>query len=157
MSSYLAGYGEGEERKAKLIKWATIGVPLALVLAVALYFFFRHYPQRSQLSGFLEDMRQGHMASAYQRWGCSQQNPCRDYKWERFVADFGPQGLYKDLPSAKLIEKWSCSSGNQGLGGIIRVFEAGPDREVMLYIAKPEPIIGFAPPRRNWRGCSILP
>ena len=156
MSSYLAGYGEGEERKAKLFKWAALGIPTALVLGVVLYFFLRHYPQRSQLAGFLDDMRAGNVASAYTRWGCSQQNPCRDYNWERFLADFGPKGMYKDLPNAKLTEKWSCSPSD-GLGGIIRVFDAGPDHELALYVAKPQPVMGFAPPRRNWRGCSILP
>lgn len=151
MSSYLAGYGAGEERKAKLLKWAAIGIPAALVLALAVYFFCRHYPQRSQLSGFLDDMRSGSMASAYTRWGCSQQNPCRDYNWQRFLADFGPQGEYKDLPNAQTKEKWSCA------GGIIRAFNAGRDQEVVFFISSPNPVISFAPPRQGWRGCSVLP
>ena len=151
MDSYLAGYGEGAERKAKLFKWAAIGIPAALVLGIALFFFFRHYPQRTQLSGFMADMRSGDLAAAYTRWGCTQQNPCHGYNWDRFVADFGPKGEYKDLPNAKMSEKWSCE------GGIIRAFALDADKEVVLYVTSPAPVISFAPPRRGWRGCSMLP
>jgi len=151
MSSYLAAYGEGAERKARLFKIAAIGIPAALVLSVAAYFFFRHYPQRSQLSGFIADLQAGNHAAAYARWGCTQANPCRDYKWEHFLRDFGPQGEYKDLPSLSVNEKWSCQTG------IIRGFDAGPNRELILFIAKEDSRMSFAPPRQGWRGCNMLP
>jgi hypothetical protein len=151
MSSYLAAYGEGEQRQAKLFKIAAIVIPLALVLGVAGYFFFRHYPQRSQLSGFVDDIQAGRLEAAYARWGCTKANPCRDYKWENFLRDFGPQGDYKDLPSLKISEKWSCESG------ILRGFDAGPNRELILFVANENSHISFAPPRQGWRGCTILP
>lgn len=151
MSSYLAAYGEGEERHAKLFKAAAIGIPAVLLLGVAFYFFARHYPQRRQLDDFISDLRVGHHTAAYARFGCTPSAPCRDYKYENFLRDFGPQGEFKDLPQWKMAEKWSCD------GGIIRAFAAGPDRELVLFVADGEARLSFAPPRPGWRGCSILP
>jgi hypothetical protein len=151
MGSYLAEYGAGDEWKAKIFRWAAIGVPTLLLAAIASHFFFRHYPQRAQLDAFLNDLRTGDLARAYQRWGCSKSNPCRDYSWDRFVADFGPQGQLKDLPQAKTIQKLSCT------GGIIRAFDAGPDHEVVFYVSKPDSVISYAPPQNTWRGCTFLP
>lgn len=156
MSSYLAAYGEGEERKAKLLKLAAIGVPLALLLTLAGYFFFRHYPQRQQLSGFVDDLRARNYAAAYARFGCTPVTPCRDYSMANFMRDFGPEGEFKDLPSLSVNEKWSCDTQESG-GGIIRGFDAGPQRELVLFIANGDARISFAPPRQGWRGCTILP
>jgi len=151
MDSYLAGYGAGEERKAKLFKWAAIGLPTLLLVGAAAYFGLRHQPQRSQLNGFLDDLRAGQLESAYTRWGCSKASPCRDYNWERFLGDFGPQGQLKGITTAKTIQKLSCTTG------IVRGFEAGPDGEVVLYVSKPDSVISFAPPQNAWRGCTFLP
>jgi hypothetical protein len=151
MSSYLAGYGEGEERKAKLFKLAVIGIPAALLLGVAVYFFARHFPQRQQLGAFLDDLQNGRHPAAYARFGCTAETPCRDYKYENFLRDFGPQGEFKNLPQRPVNEKWSCE------GGIIRGFDVGPDRELVLFIAHGDSRLSYAPPRRGWRGCTILP
>jgi hypothetical protein len=151
MSSYLAGYGAGEARRAKLIQWAVIGAVLAVVLGIVGYFFGRHYAERAQLAVLVEAVRSQNHAAGHAAFGCTKQAPCRDYSLEKYLRDFGPQGEYRTLAEARVVEKWSCQ------GGIIRVFDFGGDKQLELFVANTDKLVSFAPPRQAWKGCNILP
>lgn len=151
MSSYLAGYGAGEARRAKVIQWAVIGAILAAVLGLVGYFFLRHYSERANLSALVEAVRSGNHVAGHAQFGCTPQKPCRDYSFEKYLGDFGPKGEYRALPEAKVVESWSCP------GGIIRVFDFGGGKQLDLIVANTDKLVGFAPPRQAWKGCNILP
>ena len=151
MPGYLEGYGAGEEAKARRIRWVLIGVPSLLVLSVVGYYSFRHYPERQKLGAFLGAVESQNLASAYEMWGCLQAKPCKDYNWERFTEDWGAKGEFRRIATMPVTEKYSC------VGGIVRTFSFGPDKEMTLYIDTQEHLIHFAPPKRAWKGCTILP
>ncbi|MBY0374220.1 MAG: hypothetical protein K2Q23_09520 [Bryobacteraceae bacterium] len=151
MSSYLATYGAGEQKKADLIKWSILSVVGVAVLSVVLYYSFRHYKERARVSAFFEHIEARNFEAAYELWGCTKQKPCRDYSYEKFLGDWGPQGEYKDAHRASISERFSC------VGGIIRTLDFGQDRTVSLWVESKDLLITFAPPAKLWRGCTYLP
>ena len=151
MSGYLAGYGAGEERRAKIIKWALIGALVAVVGGTLGYFGLRHARERAQLDRLVEAVQRGDHAAGHALFGCTPEHPCRDYQMKRYLQDFGPQGEFVKLPEAKISEKWSCE------GGIVRVYSFGPDKELELFVSSTDYLVSFAPTRRAWKGCTILP
>ena len=151
MSSYLATYGAGEQKKADLIKWSVLTVLGVAVLSVVLYYSFRHYRERGQISAFLEQIESKNFPEAYKLWGCSKEQPCRDYSYEKFLEDWGPAGEYKNAHQARISERFSC------VGGIIRTLDFGQDRTVSLWVESKDLLVTFAPPPKLWRGCTYLP
>lgn len=151
MASYLENYGAGEAKREGLVKWTVISVVSVLVLSVVLFYSFRHYRERQALDGFIESLQKKDYKGAYAAFGCTDSNPCRYFPYEKFLQDFGPEGVYKNAAAIKMTQKWSC------VGGIIRVLEFGPGNEADLIIDYEKHLVAYAPPRNMWRGCTVLP
>lgn len=151
MSSYLSSYGAGEQKREDLLKWSILTVIGVIVLSTVLYYSFRHYKERGRISAFLDHIESKNYEAAYQLWGCSKSQPCRDYSWEKFLGDWGPQGEYKDAHKAAISGRYSC------VGGIIRTLDFGQDRTVSLWVETKDLLITFAPPPKLWKGCTYLP
>ena len=151
MSSYLATYGAGEQRKADLIKWSVLTLVGVAVLSIVLFYSFRHYKERGKVSSFLELIAAKNYEEAYKLWGCSKEKPCRDYSFVRFMGDWGPEGEYRNAHQAAITERFSC------VGGIIRTLDFGKDKTVSLWVQSDDLLLTFAPPPKLWRGCTYLP
>lgn len=151
MASYLENYGAGEAKREGLVKWTVISVVSVLVLSVILFYSFRHFRERQVLDGFVESLQKKDYKGAYAAFGCTDSNPCRYFPYEKFLQDFGPEGVYKNAAAIKMTQKWSC------VGGIIRVLEFGAGNEADLIIDYDKHLVAYAPPRNMWRGCTVLP
>jgi hypothetical protein len=92
MGSYLQQYGEGDERRSRIIKTIVIASLIVATLAIAAYLFFRNYPEKQVVKQFLTEVNAHQYENAYRDWGCTPSHPCRDYNYSRFMQDWGAKG-----------------------------------------------------------------
>jgi hypothetical protein len=140
MAGFLDHYGTGDARREKLFRRIALGAVVALILGLVLYFQFRNYREEQLIKQFLAYIQERNFSKAYELWGCSEANPCREYAFHRFMEDWGPEGAYGSrISSAKVKETKSCSAG------IIQIIEFQGNQDAMLWVERSTKTLGFAP------------
>ena len=94
MGGYLEAYGAGEERRVRrvrLLKISLIVLVCASILGAVLYAVFKNHAEERQVKTFIEALRKPDYQAAYRMWGCNESHPCRDYSFDKFMEDWGPQ------------------------------------------------------------------
>ena len=145
MSGYLDEYGVAEARRARIIKRAVLAALLLAVAAGALYFQFRNYREERQIKTFLAHLEKHEFKQAYALWGCTDEKPCPDYSFEKFLEDWGPESGHTNIQAVRITETQSCETG------IIQALTFGEDDEVWLWVARSDKMLSYAPP---WHMCS---
>jgi hypothetical protein len=144
MAGYLEGYGAGDERREKTIRWIVISAILLVIVAVALYFQFRNFREERQISTFFDLLKRQDYKGAYAMWGCTDTHPCPQYAFGKFLEDWGPKSPHANISSAKLAKTKSCDTG------IIQFVEFPGQDEVQLWVERRDKVLGFAP----WPVCN---
>ena len=90
MGSDWQTYGEGEERRNRVVKILILSIIGLLILLWAFYLFFHNYAEKKTVSRFLEQVNKHDYAGAYADWGCTTAAPCKNYDYNRFLQDWGP-------------------------------------------------------------------
>jgi len=144
MAGYLEGYGAGEERRRKTIRWIVISGLLLAILATVGYFQFRNYREKQQIDAFFDTLKRHDYKAAYAMWGCTDAHPCPQYAFNKFLEDWGPQSKHADISAAKLAKTKSCDTG------IIQFVEFPGNEEVQLWVERRDKVLGFAP----WPVCN---
>lgn len=149
MAGYLEEYGAGDERRGKLIKNSILGLVAFLIVFTLGYLAFRNRAEKKQVQHFIELLRTQNYQGAYQLWGCSASNPCRDYNYQKFLEDWGPKSKHPEASSSQIKNVESCS-------GSVVVAVAFPKAETeVILVDRGTKVIGFAPwpecPGRHWR------
>jgi hypothetical protein len=139
MAGYLEGYGAGEERRERIVRWIVLSAVLAVIIAIVGYFQFRNYREEKQISLFLEDLKRQDYKAAYALWGCTDANPCPQYAFNKFLEDWGPQGRYANVAGAKRGKTKSCDTG------VIQFIEFPGTNEAQLWVERRDKVLGFAP------------
>jgi hypothetical protein len=147
MSEYLEGYGERDQRRARVIRRLVISFAIILIGGTAVYFTFRDYPQERRVKSFLDRLKARDYRGAYALWGCTEQAPCPDYPFEEFLKDWGPQGNYAAADRAEIAGKKSCDSG------IIQIVRVPNQPDVLLWADRNRDSVSFAP----WKLRPIAP
>lgn len=159
MASYLESYGAIEERKAKNrrnVKYGLIALFCALVLGLLLYAVFHNYSEEQQTKAFLADLQNHRYQDAYAMFGCTAQNPCRDYAYSKFMDDWGPNTPHGNEANVHIALSQSC-----GNGVLIRLSYPSAD-PVLLIVDRATKGISFAPsdwiecPGRHWHFGTFL-
>lgn len=148
MASYLESYGAIEERKAnnrRLLKRGAIGLVCTIVVAFLLYSVFKNYGQEQVVKTFLTRLRNHQYQDAYRMWGCSEQNPCRDYAFNKFMEDWGPNSPHADAANARLVTSQSCGNG------VFLRLEYPNAEPVAVMVDRATNVMSFAPP--GWSEC----
>jgi hypothetical protein len=141
---YLDAYGVADARRGKVIRYLVLGTVLAVLAGITLYFLFRDYSEERQLARFFELLGSGDYKGAYALWGCTDNTPCRDYRFEKFMEDWGPQGLYRQAPQAEVVKTRSCETG------LIRVYRIpGAEESISLGVDRRSELLSFAPGLRD--------
>ena len=144
MAGYLEGYGAGEERREKTIRWIVLSAVLLAIISIAAYYRFRNYREEKQITTFLEYLKKQDYKSAYAMWGCTDAHPCPQYAFNKFMEDWGPASRYTNITAAKLAKTKSCDTG------IIQFIEFPGQPEVQLWVERRDKTLGFAP----WPVCN---
>lgn len=103
------------------------------------------FREQWQARSFLSDLQNKRYEAAYARWGCTSTSPCRDYRFEKFLEDWGSPGRYGDPHKAQVEVIRHCDSG------IIQTVNFGaPDSTVHLFVSKTDRVVSFSP----WPVCN---
>ncbi len=142
MAGYLEEYGTRDVRREKVTKWLVISVIVLTIAVIAGYFIFRTYPAKRKTEAFLEDLNRHDYRAAYRLWGCEQ--PCRDYSFEKFMEDWGPQSDFKNPSSAEIRKTRFCKTG------VIVTLGYPGAKEIPLWYERSNGTLGFSP----WPVCA---
>jgi hypothetical protein len=86
------------EKQVKSRVLAIIVVAVALGVIVGLWFTFRYYPEKKEVSQFFVALTAGDTAKAYALW-----KPSSSYTMNSFLADWAPSGYYGPVKSYKIM------------------------------------------------------
>jgi hypothetical protein len=144
MGTYLQQYGEGDERRGRIIKRIVLAGIAAVIIAVAAYLFFHNFPEKQVARHFLADVNSQRYDQAYRDWGCAP-TPCKNYDYSRFIADWGK----------KFNSPWKIASVD-GCRTFVTVNVQAEGSELeSLAIERDNHQLGFAPSpecqERKWR------
>ncbi len=148
MAGYLDNYGAGDDTRSRIVKKAALYTVIAAVVVLAAFLFFHNRTETNRVREFLSQIRSQNYQQAYQMWGCTPQTPCRDYAFQKFMEDWGPQGRYPDPNATRLTTVDSCGTG------VVVTIEYPNAEPFGLYVDRQKKDIGFAPwprcPGRHW-------
>lgn len=152
MASYLEEYGAGEEQRAKrlrIFKWTAVTLLVCALAGFVLYEVFQNYSEEHEVQAFMDRLKSRDYQAAYQMWGCTPQTPCRDYSFDKFLEDWGPNSPHANAATARVGGSDTC-----GTGVVIPVEFKGAE-PVPLWIDRGSRTIGFSPDpecqKRRWR------
>jgi hypothetical protein len=145
MGSYLQQYGEGDERRGRIIKRIVLAGVAAVVVAIAAYLVFHNLPEKQVARHFLADVNSGRYDQAYRDWGCTAGHPCKNYDYSRFMEDWGK----------KFSTPWKVASVD-GCRTFVTVNVQAQGSELeSLAVERADHSLGFAPApecqERKWR------
>jgi hypothetical protein len=141
MSGFLdSTYGVADaqrERRTKLIVLSSLGI---LIVGTILYFTFRNWRQEQAVKQFLSLLQQQKYQDAFKLWDSN-----KYYGPDRFIEDWGPSGVYKDIANAKVDAEDTCGSG------VFFFLRAPNAKPVGLLVQSSTNLLGFAP--SDWERC----
>lgn len=154
MAGYLESYAAIEERKAQnrhRLKVGSIVTVCAVIVAFLLFIFLHNYHQERVTKTFLSDLQNHQYQQAYRMWGCTDQTPCRDYAFAKFMEDWGPNSAFASAGNTKMGLVQSCGSTT-----FVKLEASNKGEPVGLMVDRSTDVISFAPsgwaecPGRHW-------
>jgi hypothetical protein len=147
MGSYLQQYGVEDERRGRVTKRIVIACVVVLVAVITAYLFFHNYPEKRAAGKFISLINTRDYQGAYHDWGCTDQHPCPNYSFQRFMNDWGPQ--------SKAATPWKVASVD-GCKSFVTVNVQAQGAELQsLAIQRDDHSLGFAPSpecqEKQWR------
>ena len=137
--AYLEHYGEGVDRRIRLIRRTLLSAATLVIGGGALLFAFHNLRQERQGRRFLDLLRVHDYPAAYALWAPTESDR-RSYPMESFLEDWGPNSGRGDPSRLRVAKSRSCGSG------VILTVDAGPSRRERLWVERGSLTIGFPPP-----------
>jgi hypothetical protein len=138
MAGYLDQYGEGDERRATLIKRIAIIAVVLIVFVLLPWYLFKNHAEDGQAKLFVGLVRKHDYQAAYKAWGCGQPKTCSGYDFGRFLEDWGDKSPV-DTSQLRIEDSESCGQG------VMITVRTNRDRKDTLWVEKNTEIISFAP------------
>src|SRR5690606_20109398 len=88
---YLDQYAQGSQVFDKLVKAIAYSLLAAIIGYSVYWLFFRNWREERQVDSFLTALQEQRFEDGYEYWGCSVAEPCRDYLFNEFLDDWGPE------------------------------------------------------------------
>lgn len=139
---YFDHYGHGEERREKFIKRGIVALIVLLIAGSVLYYLFKNFREERQVKRFYAQLAKKDYHEAYRMWGCTEETPCRDYSFDRFMEDWGPNSVNAKAAEVDIVRSRSCGSG------VIITTKIG-DHEEKLWVQRGDTVVGYSP----WPAC----
>jgi len=143
MSGYLDNFGVVDAKREKRNKRIVVSLLSIAVAGGLLWYFFRDWKEEARLREFFALLEKKDYKQAYGLWGCTDATPCRDYAFDKFLRDWGPESIAGNLSAVQRGKVKSCS------GGIIQQMTIKGE-EVNLYVDRNSLVLGFSP----WPVCA---
>jgi hypothetical protein len=137
MAGYLDQYGAGEEKRENLIKYSVFGLLFVLIFGSLGYYLFKNFPQERKVRAFVEFLRKKDYPGAYSYWGCTVQNPCNAYGYDKFLEDWGPKGANPE--TLRIEDSENC------MAGVILTVATGPSKQERIWVEKEGGALAFSP------------
>jgi len=143
--------GDSEEPKSKLRRYIVSGMAFALLVYLAAWWVLRFHTEKNTVDSFFDALVAGDTQLAYQIW-----KPQPSYKYENFLGDWGPQGVYGPVKSFR-IETAQKPPNASGVVVVVELspFEKFPEdseqeklprlKEVRLWVERRDQSLSFAP------------
>jgi hypothetical protein len=147
MAGYLEDYGVEDARRGKLVKRVVVAALVLVVVGLTAYFTLRTYSGKRQIRAFLQELRSANYPAAYKLWGCTQDSPCKDYTFDKFMEDWGPKSQHPEAGSAELSKTRYCGTG------VILTLKMPKGDELPLWYERGNGTLGFSP----WPVCLPTP
>ncbi len=141
-----------QPRPSKKLRYTVTGIAFAILVAIAVWFFFlRFTTEKRTTTQFLDSVVGGNYERAYQIW-----HPEPTYSYNDFLQDWGPNGYYGPVRSFR-ITKAEQPKGGSGVTVEVEVspFQPFPNdndivkneqtKEVRLWVERRDQSISFAP------------
>ena len=151
MADFFESYEKGPTGRERFVKWFFWGIAFVILLFGVDWILGKL--GRPNLSDFREQWRVRQFFSrleakdyegAYRFWGCEPQNPCRDYRFDKFLEDWGPKSPQADLSRMRTEVIRHCGTG------IIQTVRFGEDEPIHLWVNSGDLTLSFAP----WPVCN---
>jgi len=99
-------YGATEERRSRSVKRLVLIGLVAIVAGATLFVVFRNWREEKVIKQFFSLLQHEQYQEAYKLWA-----PSKYYPPEKFLEDFGPTGMYKDVSHSAIQHEDVCSGG----------------------------------------------
>ena len=154
MSDYLSGYGVQDSKREK--RWLLIALSIvgAAMAGLVIWYFARTFTEERIVKQFVRTLESKDYQSAYALWGCTDQKPCRDYKYEKFLEDWGEKSPFANATENKLVMAEPC--GNS----VWVTLKTPKSEETGVTVDSETRYIGYAPEARcigKWRASEFFP
>ncbi len=143
MSGYLDNFGVVDAKREKRNKRIIVSILSIAVVSGLLWFFFRDWKEEARVREFIALLEKKDFRQAYALWGCTDATPCRDYAFDKFLRDWGPDSIAGNMSAVQRGKVKSCS------GGIIQQMTIKGE-EVNLFVDRNSLVLGFSP----WPVCA---
>ena len=94
MADYLAEFGVKDQQRETRNKRIVLTVLSLAIVGGLIWYFARTFNEERAVKRFVSLLESQDYKGAYAMWGCTDQAPCRDYKFESFMQDWGPKSPY---------------------------------------------------------------
>ncbi|HTS27455.1 MAG TPA: hypothetical protein VMH81_16370 [Bryobacteraceae bacterium] len=138
MPGYLEKYGEGDERRIKIIKMLLISLATIVVVGGTLFFIFHNYRQEQQVKKFFALLEEKDYQAAYPLWVRTESDR-RGYTYDMFLKDWGPQSEHQDVNTFRISKSRSCGNG------VILTVNFDKSQMEKLWVARDDLTIGYSP------------
>ena len=142
MAGYLDNYGASEKQRAKVTRaialWGGIALGVAAILLFVFHFVIPNRAEQARVGRFLQLLAARDYKQAYAMWGCTDDNPCRDYRLESFMRDWGPEAF--PAGGFEVLDGESCGSG------VIVDVDAGKAGDKRVWVERKDGALSFLPP-----------
>jgi hypothetical protein len=138
MAGYLEQYGEGDERRHKILKTLVISLAALFVIGGTLFFIFHNYRQEQQVKRFFALLEQKDYQAAYVMWVRTESDR-KGYSYDMFLKDWGPDSDHRDVSDYRISKSRSCRNG------VILTVDFGKNQNEKLWVQRDELTIGYSP------------
>ncbi|MBM3786000.1 MAG: hypothetical protein FJW30_16695 [Acidobacteria bacterium] len=143
MNGYLDQFGVADARREKRNKRIVLSLVGLIISGGLLWYFFRDYKEEARLREFFSLLEKKDYKAGYGLWGCTDATPCRDYAFDKFLRDWGPESPASAVAQIRKGKVRSCA------GSVIQQLTIRGE-EVNLIVDRSTLTLGFSP----WPVCN---
>jgi hypothetical protein len=137
---YLTNYGVVDARREKRFWRIVVSVVGSVLLGAFLWFYFRTFNDERAVKDFFALLAKKDYQAAYAKFGCAP--ACREYRFERFLEDWGDKSPYADVSKVKITLAEPC-------GNTVWISVRAPNQpEMGLSVDPGDRTVTFAPEAR---------